>query len=639
MRFAPPSPTTLPAHQVSPTYPHSDNSSSSVALSSMMFAPPSPSVECVPPTRLQPLSGPPSPYSPLEFAPPPSPPPDVIDKHSLPQHQSWLSNVAESSSQRSAPCLCRHILFIIHCRLYLLRRISSMQTSEQTVFGGTASSLVFSAGPQKLHSPSFAALLTKQKNHRHAVSVSVSLKASGMKTEPSTPWQTDGLWLYVNEEEDGTAAKGPLGSYDLIDLPDAASTRSFIDLSDEEICDDDMSGFSFLAPTQNKCQRLHHSSSTPSLVESLDSEAQAEVERRRKREKLARLHRFLGSRVPPEAVTGCVFGPPLPPLAIPEEINCEYQLRGNKNASPGDFDRGKEELDEREKALNVRRAQKMERVFGTPPPQTLFHTRPSRPTVPVSQPTSPTGLNPYVLTLDIPSSSRNPNQSAYTGKTAHRRGPSDSSRCLLPCKEFDTPQSSPSSFAQSFADSLPESLSGFQEVLAQSCVYLNYQRSLNSLVDIIDRVRVCSLGPCTCHLRSSKDDRKSLVELHRFLHGEVDESPLEEEVLVDPRRASIATSFRSERRHSLPSNASMTSLSSEFRASPKVSLFQIRRRKATKLTNFFGVDYRELIHDILESVEKGVEEERRRGALRPQEVEVLLHRVRSLRTMQDPFPC
>jgi len=191
---------------------------------------------------------------------------------------------------------------------------------------------------------------------------------------------------------------------------------------------------------------------------------------------------------------------------------------------------------------------------------------------------------------------------------------------LLPRKD-DTPQSSPSSFAQSFTDSFAESLSGYQHVLAQSSVYLNYQHSLNSLIDIIDR-----------------DDRKSLMELHHFLHGEAnDESPSDEEVVINPRRFSNATSLRSERRHSLPSKASMTSLSSEFYASPKASQFQIRRRKAAKLTNFFGVDYRELIQNILESIEKGVEEERKQGTLQPEEVEVLMHRVRSLRSMKDPF--
>lgn len=76
----------------------------------------------------------------------------------------------------------------------------------------------------------------------------------------------------------------------------------------------------------------------------------------------------------------------------------------------------------------------------------------------------------------------------------------------------------------------------------------------------------------------------------------------------------------------------MTSLSSEFLASPKASRFQLRRRTAAKLTNFFGVDYRELIRDILESIEKGVEEERKEGTLQPQEVE-----VSSVSTLAWPF--
>lgn len=667
MRFAPPSPTSLTVHQLSSPYPHADSSSSSVALSSIKFAPPSPSAECIPPTRLQPLSGPPSPYSPLEFAPPPSSPQEIIDKRSVPELASERGRRLKSK-KRSVSLSPRPVYHSLSSLPPTTNQLGANERADRIrrnrklarVFGrmpGTEAPVADPDEPRiskKLHSPSLAALLTKQKSHRHAVSVSLSLKPSGMKTEPSTPWQMEDLWspggrrhstplatssfkLYV-DDEDGTAAKGPPDSHDVLDLPEAASTRSFIDLSDEEIRDDDLSCFSSFAPHENRRRSLHQSSSTPSLVESLDSEAQAEAERRRKREKLARLHRVLGSRVPPEAVNGSVFGPALPPLASHEECNREHWPRGNKNARSDDFDRGREELDEREKALNVRRAQKMERVciavslyirhrsldlqvFGTPPPQVLFHTRQHRPTVPVSQPTSPTGLNPYVLTLDLASTSRNPNQSAYMGKTINRQGPSDSSRCLLPNHE-DTPQSSPSSFAQSFADSYPETLSGFQEILAQSSVYLNYQHSLNSLMDIIDRVRVCSLT-CVCmHLCSLKDDRKSLVELHRFLHGEVDESPSEDEVPVNPRRASNATSFMSERRHSLPSNASMTSLSSEFHASPQVSQFQIRRRKAAKLTNFFGVNYRELIHNILESIERGVEEERKRGTLQPQEVEV-----------------
>jgi predicted secreted protein len=55
---------------------------------------------------------------------------------------------------------------------------------------------------------------------------------------------------------------------------------------------------------------------------------------------------------------------------------------------------------------------------------------------------------------------------------------------------------------------------------------------------------------------------------------------------------------------------------------PESTDFQLRRRKAAKLTQFFGVDYKQIIADVLESIEKGVEEDRKRGTLQPEEVEV-----------------
>ena len=55
---------------------------------------------------------------------------------------------------------------------------------------------------------------------------------------------------------------------------------------------------------------------------------------------------------------------------------------------------------------------------------------------------------------------------------------------------------------------------------------------------------------------------------------------------------------------------------------PEPTDFQLRRRRAAKLTQFFGVDYKQIIYDILESIEKGVEEDRKKGTLQPDEVEV-----------------
>ena len=55
---------------------------------------------------------------------------------------------------------------------------------------------------------------------------------------------------------------------------------------------------------------------------------------------------------------------------------------------------------------------------------------------------------------------------------------------------------------------------------------------------------------------------------------------------------------------------------------PMEPSFQQRRRRAAKLTNFFGVNYRDLMSEILESIEKGLEEERGKGTLKPDEVKV-----------------
>ncbi|KAJ7268897.1 hypothetical protein C8J57DRAFT_1067050, partial [Mycena rebaudengoi] len=60
--------------------------------------------------------------------------------------------------------------------------------------------------------------------------------------------------------------------------------------------------------------------------------------------------------------------------------------------------------------------------------------------------------------------------------------------------------------------------------------------------------------------------------------------------------------------------------------------FQARHRRAAKLTQFFGVDYRNLVEDVLESIEHGLDAERTRGTLGPDEAEELLHKLRMLKT-------
>lgn len=160
----------------------------------------------------------------------------------------------------------------------------------------------------------------------------------------------------------------------------AGSPESFIDLSDEEVPHS-------RSPATPKAHSLSPrpasllSPSTPSVDGlSLSAEQLAEEDRRRKRDRLAKLHRFLGSRVPAHLVLGVLDeGVPLPSPALPtpqddmvgEDAEARrLRLRRRRSSSAAEFtgtwsdeiDRLKEDLNDREKAINVRRAVKMEKV-------------------------------------------------------------------------------------------------------------------------------------------------------------------------------------------------------------------------------------------------------------------------------------
>lgn len=410
----------------------------------------------------------------------------------------------------------------------------------------------------------------------------------------------------------------------------SGSPTSFIDLSDEEGPHDGLSELrSADTPKFQRRPGQPFSPSTPSLLENLSPEQQAEEERRRKREKLAKLHRFLGSRVPPHLVLGSVEeGVPLPPPApstpmdtTPDDEGHTRKMRARRRRSSSaaefsgtwsdDIDRLKEDLNDREKAINVRRAVKMEKMFGVAPPQMLYHTRqvmssPGSTVAPVgSKPWQPSPHSPQSPTSL--SAFRNLNQSAYKGKSKKggRPGTAESTEPLLDQNEVD----------QEWEPTLPAPMSD---------VYLHYRHSLNSLNHIIDR-----------------DDKQSLAELHDYLSSNKQDSPgggtSPADEAVAPSTPSLSSS-KAERRRSLPTRTSMTSVSSEWSllpSPPEDATFQTRRRRAAKLTQFFGVNYRDLMSEILESIEKGLEEERGKGTLKPDEVQDLLQKLVRLKTKRN----
>ncbi|KAH8835666.1 hypothetical protein DL96DRAFT_1575129 [Flagelloscypha sp. PMI_526] len=337
-----------------------------------------------------------------------------------------------------------------------------------------------------------------------------------------------------------------------------SSPTSFMNLSEDED-----------SPTTPKKRRAPRSSSlTPSALESLGPEERAEEERKIK---------------PPHS--GSLSDEMTPTDESSRKAWIRRRRRSSIAAFPSDYtDRVKEDLDEKEKAINVRRAQKMEKVFGVAPPQTLFHTR-HAPVTSIQIPASQAYL---------PSPTRNQNQSSYSKKsrrTDSRPGTSDSTEGLIP-KNFGEGASRPR---------------------RGSVVYNHYQHSLNSLNDIIDR-----------------DDVQSLASLRQYLETDATDPPSSEARLADEislvsSKRSSTLSSRSERRRSMPPvspSARNSYMSFGYNdLSPDVDSFQARRRKATKLTQFFGVDYTEVIQDVLE-----------RGTLNAEEVEDLRRALRNLKS-------
>ncbi|KAL5534012.1 hypothetical protein ACEPAG_472 [Sanghuangporus baumii] len=356
-----------------------------------------------------------------------------------------------------------------------------------------------------------------------------------------------------------------------------------------------------------------------SFAESSTDEQRAEEERRRKREKLAKLHRFLGSRVPMELVLGHDLDVPLPPLA-PDSKSVDpasdgevspatklWLLAKRRNSlpisdpleRPADSDRLKEVLSDKEKAAAVKRALKMEKMFGEQPPLDLFHSGRMR----AGQHYSGvrTMSDSKVPALSAPSSpvAGNINKAAYRKqklKRNNRPGTSESAKRLLgPGPEMGE------------TDSIND---------GQSDIYYHYRNSLVSLTNIVDN-----------------DDKKSLVELHEYINEDLS-------VGARDNRESYSNSstIRSERRRSLPLRASYSSLASQYTISePKIEAtpFEVRRRRAAKLSHFFGVSYRDLFGQVLDSLEMSVREDEGKGTLNADEAKDLLVQLTKLKARRD----
>ncbi|KIJ32808.1 hypothetical protein M422DRAFT_783314 [Sphaerobolus stellatus SS14] len=373
----------------------------------------------------------------------------------------------------------------------------------------------------------------------------------------------------------------------------------------------------------------------------LSPEEAAEAERKKMRDKLAKLHRFLGSRVPVELALGAgyVLGDAdLPKVVGGDQVLAEVPRRRRRSSSsaalPGYDDLSKEErikdnMNDKERAMHVKRANKMEQVFGARPPVTLYQNRPARrgspppplrPSSSTQRPPLPDGfLPPLNLTSQSPESPPTTTfnrAAAYEGKGRY---------------SYKSSGRRPST-TESTQGLLSEDRVQQQAV---SSAYMYWRHSLISLKDIID-----------------KDDKKSLAELHHAMNSHSPATSDDEDHAATPvmsashskttaRYSSSSSIVSLERRRSLPARTSMISListnSSIASLEPDPDGFQQRRKRAAKLTNFFGVNYRDLFGDVLESIEKGMNDEFVSGTMQPEEVEELMVKLRRLKTNREAF--
>lgn len=103
-------------------------------------------------------------------------------------------------------------------------------------------------------------------------------------------------------------------------------------------------------------------------------------------------------------------------------------------------------------------------------------------------------------------------------------------------------------------------------------------------------------------------------------------SPPNEDSLFDLNSmgAGMVLGSRTSKRYSAARFSTITRKSSiaTLRIEPEPMSFQARRRRAQKLTNFFGTSYRDLFSDVLEKLEASVKEEVRDGSISLEEMKV-----------------
>ncbi|KAF9513902.1 hypothetical protein BS47DRAFT_1392947 [Hydnum rufescens UP504] len=169
--------------------------------------------------------------------------------------------------------------------------------------------------------------------------------------------------------------------------------------------------------------------------------------------------------------------------------------------------------------------------------------------------------------------------------------------------------------------------------LTSSPLYMQHRYSINSLAYLVKKNKQEQLQDLLTYIRTDGDGRGR----SRGSGVRAQSSFSDEDENVDVRRNSNSTSSISSSRMEYqeappsPTRSSISSFSAVMSPPPQPNEFQRRRKRAAKLSSFFGVEYRELFTEVLNTIESEVRSDRARGSLTAAEVQELLAKLRKLK--------
>ncbi|EJU00063.1 hypothetical protein DACRYDRAFT_23582 [Dacryopinax primogenitus] len=451
-------------------------------------------------------------------------------------------------------------------------------------------------------------------------------------------------------------------------------------------------GGRFCVPLSSSLQRIASIStlnsdgvpvSSPSIGASSDWEDDpTEKEKRRRRQTLQKIHRYLGVVVPADLVapSSSGLGAPLPlpaepPVAGPiwpyeDKKQTTWKTLFTRSSGPPKLDEsvwkpsavgvgvGTRRVDARrqepqaqaspdEHARNVKRAAKMEQLFGSPPPPALYLSRPAG--------------TPFSPTADSPVS---PNTPLVLGTRRRAKSQDSPARprfdgiIVTTEEEIEIEILEPGPMSQSYGavglgigqkqkqkreriksdgDAVDHAgdcheVSEMGELSAddvQGESFKSYRRSLASL-DYLTQA----------------GNRNSLATLLQFV-SQSDNLDGNDPLPTPPRSSSLTPSS-----HVLsstvpadimiprpsaqdPETASLVSFAMSTHDPTEIAPAPPAWKRAAKLRKFFGVTYRELFDQLLEKIETGAREDLERGLLSKEEFEIVVKDLRALRDRRE----